>query len=99
MIILELLIKIYPDKRTEFIQAFEMIGPGDSAKKGCLERKLFEQVDNVDNFLWREQWENQSALDLYSQGEKFGAMMGAINILGTLIQKRSFTIKEEGEDV
>ena len=99
MIISDLLIKIYPDKRTEFIQAFEMLGPRDSAKKGCLERKLFEQVDKVDNFLWQEKWENQSALDLYSQGEKFGAMMGAINILGALIQKRISTIKEEGEDV
>lgn len=79
MIILDLLIKIYPDKRTEFIQAFEMLGPRDSAKKGCLERKLFEQVDKANNFIWREQWKNQSAFDLYSRGEKYGAMMGAID--------------------
>ncbi len=95
MIGLEILVKIQPEKRAEFLQAFEMLKTIDLLWDKRVELQLFEQVKEPNTFLWLEHWHNDASLADYYQEAKFRAMMGAIDILGQLIQKREFFIKEE----
>ncbi len=95
MVGLEMLIRIYPEKRTEFLQAFEMLTILDHLGDRRIDLNLFEQVKEPNVFLWLEHWDNDESLGRYYQEHKFKALMGAVEILGSLIYKRSFLIEEK----
>lgn len=95
MIGLEMLIKIEPGKRTEFLQVFDMVKAINHKNDMRLFLDLFEQVDNQNTFLWRENWENAESLAQYHGENQFKAMLGAIDILGKLVHKKSFLFEEE----
>lgn len=97
MISIELLITIQADKRTEFLQAFDMIKSGKLKVGGRLDLELFERVNEANTFLWREHWDTPDSLEEYFQGNQFRAMMGAINILGKLVHKKLFSYEGEGK--
>jgi quinol monooxygenase YgiN len=98
MIGVEILIKIKPGKRTEFLQVFDMVktvnNPGDKR----LYLDLFERVNDQNTFLWRENWQDTESLALYYADTQFKAMMGAIDILGTLVHKKTFLVEEDKRD-
>ena len=98
MIGLELTVKIYPQKRTEFLQVFEM---SQSSAGLYLERtglRLYEKVNEANTFLWQEDWQSLESLTLYCQDNRFRATVGAINILGELIHRNQVIYEEEFTD-
>ena len=98
MIGLELTVKIYPQKRTEFLQVFEM---SQSSAGLYLERtglRLYEKVNEANTFLWQEDWQSLESLTLYCQDNRFRATVGAINILGELIHHNQVIYEEEFTD-
>ena len=95
MIGLEILVRIKPEKRAEFLQAFDMLKTVDRLGDRRLELELFERVNESNTFLWLEHWDNDESLTHYYEENKFRAMMGAIDILGQLVHKRTFSITEE----
>ena len=95
MVGIELLIKISPDKRVEFLQAFDMLKQLDQLGDNRVDLELFEQIKEPNTFLWLEHWDNTESLKHYYQDNKYRAMMGAIDIMGQLVQRRTFSIKEE----
>ena len=94
MVGLEILVKIDPDKRVEFLQAFEMVKHLDQRDDNRIDLELFEEVQESKTFLWVEHWDSDTSLSSYYCSSKFMAMMGAIDVLGQLIHKRSFLVKE-----
>ncbi|NNK58755.1 MAG: hypothetical protein HKP44_15735 [Desulfofustis sp.] len=88
MVSFEILIEIHPTKRTEFLQAFEMIESDGSHANERLEIGLFEQANCANTFLWKEHWENHELLQQYFKSISFRMMVGAINILGRLVHKK-----------
>jgi quinol monooxygenase YgiN len=98
MIVLEILVKIYPEKRTEFLQAFDMLTTVDQQVNSRLDLELFERVNEANTFLWLEHWDNNESLTHYYNENNFRAMMGAIDILGQLVHKRTFLIEEEKQN-
>lgn len=98
MIRFEILVKIHSGKRTEFLQLFDMVKSPAEPIDGRLDLELFERVNDPNNFLWAENWENNQLLNLYYKQDRFRAMMGAINILGQLVHKKSFSFEEESQD-
>ncbi len=98
MVGLEILVKIDPEKRVEFLQAFEMVKHIDQLNVSRIELELFEEVQRPNTFLWLEHWDCNESLSNYCLDNKFRAMMGAIDVLGQLVHKRSFSIREEKED-
>jgi len=95
MIGLELTVKIYSQKRMEFLQAFEMFQSNDGLYPERTGLRLFEKVNEINTFLWQEEWKSSDALTLYCQENRFRAMIGAINILGELIHHNQVIFEEE----
>lgn len=95
MIGLEILFKIYPEKRSEFLMAFELMKSVERLEKKRTGLELFELVRDPNTFLWLEQWDDTESLTYYCNENKFRATMGAIDILGKLIHRRILSIEEE----
>lgn len=95
MIGLEIMVRIYPQKRTEFLQVFDMSQGFDFSYDKRVSMHLFERVNEANTFLWREEWENNESLMLYCKENRFRATMGAIGILGELIHHKHFLFEEE----
>lgn len=89
----EILVRIHPEKRTEFLQAFDMLKTDDQLTDSRLEMELYEQVNESNAFLWLEHWDNDEALTRYYEENRYRAMMGAIEILGQLVHIRTFSIE------
>jgi len=99
MIGIELLVEIHTEKRTEFIQLFELLKTTENPMNGRYEMELFEQVNVPDIFLRREHWENGQSLERYYKPNEFRSMVGAISILGKLLHKKTFSFEEREQDV
>jgi len=95
MVGIEILVKINPEKRIEFLQAFNMLRQLDQLDDNRIDLDLFELVKEPNTFLWLEHWDNTESLSTYYQNNKYKAMMGAIDIMGQIVNKRTFSIKEE----
>jgi quinol monooxygenase YgiN len=95
MIGLEILVKIQPEKRYEFLQTFELMTQSNSKARDCIEQTLFEKSNETNSFLWVEDWKNNESLESYRQTEKFRSLLGAIDVLGSLVKIRTFTFIEE----
>ncbi len=98
MIGLEIVVKIHPEKRAEFLQAFEMLQTVDQPLGRRLDLELFERLNEANTFLWLEHWDNQKSITVYYNENKFRAMMGAIDVLGELVHKRTFSVEEEKQN-
>lgn len=95
MIGLEIMVRIYPQKRMEFLQVFDMSQGRDYSYDKRVSIHLFERVNETNTFLWREEWENNESLTRYCKENRFRAAMGAISILGELIHHKHFVFEEE----
>ena len=91
----EILIKVQATKRVEFLQAFEMLTNIETSECKRIELRLFEQINNPNVFLWLEHWSSHESLTEYSQGNKFRAMLGALDVMGTVLKRQTYTVDEE----
>ncbi len=94
MVGLKILIRILPDKRVEFLQAFDMLTKLEPPGSKRIDLDLFEKTKEPNTFLWLEHWDSDESLTEYSLDNKFKAMMGAIDVMGQLLSKRTFSIRE-----
>ncbi len=95
MIGLEILVTIQPEKRFEFLQAFELLTQPSPNTLDCIEQTLFEKTKTPNAFLWREDWANDESLNIRQQTEQFRSLIGAVEVLGTLIRIRKITVTKE----
>jgi quinol monooxygenase YgiN len=63
--------------------------------RDCIEQTLFEKSNESNSFLWIEEWKNNESLESYRQTDKFRSLLGAMEVLGSLIKIRMFTLAEE----
>lgn len=94
----KIVIEINPAKRTEFLQAFEMIESDESFINDRSEVSIFEQVRVTNTFIWTESWPSYERLEQYFESNVFRMMLGAINVLGTLVYKKVCRNEEEMEN-
>lgn len=95
MVGFEILVRVDTGKKTEFLQAFELLKRYAHKEKDRLSVDLYSSINEQDVFLWVEHWQMAEALSTYLENNIFRSMMGAIEILGQLVYKRSFSITEE----
>jgi quinol monooxygenase YgiN len=88
---LELRIRIKPDKRTEFLQMREML-QGRARPEGCVDQRIYEEIDGSNSFLWSERWNTRGPLDEYMKSEDFRMLLGAVDVLGELEDQRTVEI-------
>ena len=95
MVELEILFKIYPAKRAEFLLAFDMMKTVEQQEENRIDLELFELVRESNTFLWLEHWDTAESLTQYCIENRYRALMGAIDILGNQIHIRTLSIMEE----
>jgi quinol monooxygenase YgiN len=66
----------------------------------CLGRRLYEDVMAPTHLLLVEEWQDQEAVNSYLASERFRALIGAVKVLGKLIDVRVFqaTVLETGAE-
>lgn len=84
VVALEIVFKILPVNRVEFLQAVESLISATAKMPGLSTLSCFEEVGQENSFLWRESWNSQAELDDRLQTGAIKTLMGAIGVLGEL---------------
>lgn len=82
---IEVLSNIPPENRREFIQSFKVLPEYDGCRDNCDFHMLFEDVGEMNRFIWVEHWADITALEKYLLSDRFKTILGAIDALGELI--------------
>ena len=82
---IQMLSEIPPEKRQEFIQSFKVLPQFEECNDNCAFHMLFEDVGQLNRFLWVEHWRNENAMEEYLQSDRFKTILGAVETLGELI--------------
>jgi quinol monooxygenase YgiN len=82
---IQVLSKFPPENRREFIRSFNILPQFEGCRENCSYFRLFEDVGELNSFLWVEYWRNENAMEAYLQSDRFKTLMGAVETLGELI--------------
>ena len=82
---IQVLAKFPAENRREFIRSFKFLPQFDGCRNNCSFCRLFEDVGELNSFLWVEFWRSENAIEEYLQSHRFKTLMGAIETLGELI--------------
>ena len=91
---IEVLSKVPPEKRQEFIQSFKILPKFEGCKDKCVFHRLFEDVGELNRFMWVEHWRNESSLEEYLESDRFKTILGAIETMGELIYFNRIQVKK-----
>ena len=59
----------------------------------CLERRVYQDAISPTNLLLVEQWSDKAAMNSYLSSEQFRALIGAVKVLGKLVDVRTSETK------
>ena len=82
--------EVEPDQRRELIQMCKSWLTSNQVPKACAERRVYEDVITPTCLLLIEEWSNQEAMHSYLSSEPFRALIGAVKVLGNLVDLRVF---------
>jgi len=74
-------IDVHPTKHLEFMQTLQTLVSDMRKEKGCRDCSFYQDTENENCFILREEWDNQEVLDRYLQSEGHSVLVGAINLL------------------
>jgi quinol monooxygenase YgiN len=72
------------------MQMFKEISRPDRLPVACLERRIYEESHLPTNLLLVEQWSEKAALNSHLSSDQFRALIGAVKVLGKLMDVRIF---------
>jgi quinol monooxygenase YgiN len=98
MVGLEIMVRVTPEKRQEFLQTFKLLSRADRRDSACLGHRLFEKVSEPNRFLWVEHWTNSKTVEAYLQTDRFRTLLGAMDVLGNLEHLRLVRLKPIPQD-
>jgi len=100
MIIVMITMKPLMEKRTEMMQTLlSMIEPA-GAEKGCLNYKVFCDIEEKTVFNLIEEWETREDLDRHIRSERFGVLLGTKSLLTKPMKMKIHTVSlSEGVEV
>ena len=75
-----------------------MIKSDESYNRDRIEVALFEQVGGINTFLWTERWQSYERLEQYFGSNTFRMMLGAIKVLGRLVDQKVCRFEEETDN-
>ena len=86
MIEMEILVKILPYKRTEFIQATKTIRESHADLDTISPFNIFQDLNNENLFYCLGKWDSRKLMESYRQTISFEMLIGAIQVLGEIQQ-------------
>ena len=90
MIGLTIRARVEPHQRHELMQMFKETSRADQLPVACLERRVYEEAHLPSNLLLVEQWSDKAAMNSYLSSDQFRALIGAVKVLGKLVDVRIF---------
>lgn len=90
--------RVEPEQRRELMQMFKEATQPNQLPTTCLERRIYEDVISPTHLLLIEQWIDAAAMNSYLSSERFRALIGAVKVLGELVDVRisEATLIEDG---
>jgi quinol monooxygenase YgiN len=82
--------EVEPDQRRELIQMCKSWLASNQVPKACSERGVYEDVISPTRLLLVEEWSDHNAMHSYLSSERFRALIGAVKVLGNLVDLRVF---------
>ena len=79
--------QVEPDQRRELMQMCKN-WLSNQLPAACLERRVYEDVISPTHLLLVEQWLDKEAMNSYLSSERFRALVGAVKVLGELVDVR-----------
>ena len=90
--------EVEPEQRHELMQMYRSWRASNELPAACLERRFYEDAISPMCLLLVEEWVNEEAMHSYLYSEQFRALIGAVKVLGTLVDVRisETTVNEVG---
>ena len=80
--------RVEPEHRHELMQMFKETSQMNHLPATCLGRRLYEEAIAPTNLLLVEEWSDAGAMNSYISSEQFRALIGAVKVLGELVDIR-----------
>ena len=80
--------QVEPEQRRELMQMCKSWLGSNQLPAACLERRVYEDATTPTNLLLVEQWLDKEAMNSYLSSERFRALIGAVKVLGELVDVR-----------
>ena len=90
MIGLVIRVQVEPHQRHELMQMFKETSRPDQLPASCSERRVYEESHLPTNLLLVEHWSDKAAMNSYLSSDQFRALIGAVKVLGKLMDVRIF---------
>lgn len=84
MVLLKIAVAIKPQKRTEFLQAMQSLVLAAPPEAGCLERVVYQRIDDENAYCCLEVWESEEKISAHRCTDRFKALLGAVQVLGEI---------------
>ena len=94
MVGLEIQVLVAKEKRKGVMQTCEFLAQAKDQIAACVGQTLFEEVGELNRFLYVEQWTDSGLVESYLASDRFRALLGAIEVLGKLEDLRIVEFKQ-----
>jgi|WetSurMetagenome_2_1015567.scaffolds.fasta_scaffold177120_1 quinol monooxygenase YgiN len=91
MIIETTRLNVLPNKRQELMQTLKALVSEIRKETGCQGCFFYQDTEDENRFILREEWANQAALDKHLQSHRHTVLVGAINLLSKTPEINSST--------
>jgi quinol monooxygenase YgiN len=81
--------RVEPDQRRELMQMCKSWLVSNQLPAACLERRVYEDATAPTNLILVEEWLDTAAMNSYLSSERFRALIGAVKVLGKLVDVRT----------
>jgi quinol monooxygenase YgiN len=79
---------VEPDQRHELMQMFKETTRPNQLPVACLERRVYEEAHLPTYLLLVDKWSDKAAMNSYLSSDQFRALIGAVKVLGKLVDVR-----------
>jgi quinol monooxygenase YgiN len=90
MTVIAIRAQVESDQRHELMQMFKETSRANQLPAACLEMRAYEEALSPNNLLLIEQWSDKAAMNSYLSSHQFRALIGAVKVLGKLVDVRVF---------
>ena len=88
MIVILIRARVELDQRRELMQMCKSWLVANQLPAACLERRVYEDAAAPTNLMLVEEWLDMPAMNSYLSSERFRALIGAVKVLGELVDVR-----------
>jgi quinol monooxygenase YgiN len=99
MLIMTVIVRVKPLKRQEFLQVLHSLYINREEEKGLKKSMLYQEMNDPNSFRLIVELETRRNLERHLNGEKFGVLLGALELLCAESQIRYSYTPEKGAEV